>query len=160
LSCNKLKRFHAEESGQSLVEFVLVFSVLLILVSMVVDISRIIDAKILLQSAACESVRRITSRDSMTSEVNNTIKNEYDRLDPSKLHVSITAGNTKQRNYIYHARSYFGFVEKNCWFKYFDATVTLNYDVPIITPVGQLILGKSVPLTSKNTRMIVVEGYK
>lgn len=159
MSCNKLKRFHAEESGQSLVEFILVFSVLMTLVCMAVDISRIIDARILLQSATCESARRITSKATMASEVNNTLKNEFDRLDHSKLHVSTTAGNIQQRNYIYHARSGFGFVKKNCWFKYFDATVTLKYDVPIITPVGQLILGNSFPLTCKNTRMVVVEGY-
>lgn len=149
------------EKGQSLVEFAMVLPILLIILGMAVDIARVVDAKILVQSAACESVRQISSRSTMTSEVNTVLATYYDRLNKTKLTTSVTATSTSNRNYTYHAyNSLTGkFVDKSSYIKYFDATVNLTYKVPIITPMAQLVMGKEKVINSKFTRMILEGGF-
>ena len=149
------------EKGQSLVEFAMVLPILLVLLGMAVDIARVIDAKILIQSAACESVRQITSRSTMTTEVNTVLSTYYDRIDSSKLVKNISGSSTDFRYYTYHAyNSYYNsFVDRASYIKYFDATVNLTYTVPIITPMAQLVMGKEKVISSQFTRMILEGGF-
>ena len=148
------------ENGQGLVEFALIFSVLLLLLSMAVDIARIVDTKILLQSAACESIREITERTDMKSQVNQALKEDYDRLNSSNLQVSVTGSADQKRTYTYHAHGNNNqYVSQNCYFTCFDATVKLNYSLPIVTPVGQLVFGKKMTISSGYTKMVVDGGF-
>lgn len=168
MDADQKKRCRTGENGQGLVEFALVFSIMVMLFCMAVDIAHVVDAKILLQSAAGESVRHITTdqTEEMSSEVSDAVKNDYDRLDSTKLQVSVTAGPEQRRNYIYHARN--GnrrdgtpvYVNQNCYFTYFNATVRLTYTVPIITPVGQLFFGKQQIMSADYTKMVVIGGFQ
>lgn len=160
MNTHRKERLRARESGQGLVEFALVFSILVMLCCMATDTARVVDAKILLQSAACESARCINTRGDMSSEVSESLENDYDRLDSSRLQVRVTGGSDQRRNYVYHAHNgNFRYVERNCYFTYFDATVKLTYQLPIVTPFGQLFFGKQKTLSAGYTRMIVDGGY-
>lgn len=149
------------ERGQSLVEFAMVLPILLIVLGMAVDIARVVDAKILVQSAACESVRQISSRSTMSSEVNTVLATYYDRLNKTKLTTNLTATSTSNRNYTYHAynSSTKKFVDQSSYIKYFDATVNLTYKVSVITPMAQLVMGKEKVINAKFTRMILEGGF-
>ncbi|MBE6829897.1 MAG: pilus assembly protein [Ruminococcaceae bacterium] len=165
MNVDRKKRSRRRENGQGLVEFVLVFSMLVMLLCMAVDTARIVDAKILLQSAACESVRCITSKKTMSSEVYGALENDYDRLDSDRLEVNLTSGANQQRSYIYHAhngRDYYGYryANKDSYITYFDATVRLTYTVPVATPVGQLFFGKQKIISANYTKMIVTGGFQ
>jgi Flp pilus assembly protein TadG len=160
MNIKKWKLLWVNEKGQGLVEFALIFSMLLMLLCMAVDVARVVDSKILLQSAACESIRKITTRGDMASEVSNALQDDYDRLNPADLQVNVTGGSDQKRNYTYHAHGKSGkYVGENCYFTYFDATVKLTYTVPIITPVGQLFFGKKMTISSGYTKMVVVGGF-
>lgn len=160
MAADRKKCFRACETGQALVEFTLVFSILLTLFCMAVDTARIVDTKILLQNAASESIRSITSKDDMESEVTQTLKKDYDRLDSTKMQVSVTGDSNQKRNYTYHAHNgNFRYVNRNSYFTYFDATVNLTYTLPILTPFGQLVFGKQKILSANYKKMVVTGGY-
>lgn len=149
------------ESGQGLMQFAMVFGILMLLLSMAVDVARVIDAKIMLQSAACESIRQVSSRESMVSEVNTVLANYYDRLNKNALTADLTAGKEIKRDYTYHANTHerdrngkLKFVSQNSYIKYFNASIILTYDIPIVTPVGQLVLGKKLNISSKFGKMV------
>ncbi len=150
------------EIGQSLVEFALVLPIMLILLGMVVDVARIIDAKIMLQNAASESARQIVTEDQMESEVNRVIAQYYDRLDASNLDLKVSKTNVKRRNYQYHSMTNQSmiFVNNPSYIDTFDATVELNYSVPIITPMCQLVLGKNFELNKKYTKLVVKNKFE
>lgn len=168
MDAERKNRSRKREGGQALVEFVLVFSIMLTLFCMAVDLARVVDAKILLQSAAGESVRHITTDNAaeMSSEVSEAVENDYDRLDPARLQINVTAGPKQRRNYTYHAHNghkWDGtplYVNQNCYFTYFNATVRLTYTVPIITPVGQLFFGKQQVMSTDYTKMVVLGGFQ
>lgn len=154
----KLKK----ETGQSLVEFALVLPVLLIILGMVVDIARIIDIKIVLKSAACDSVRNIKTDAGKLSEAERAVAAYYDRLDLSSLNIDVIKNNSSRRTYNYHSRTadYMVFKTNQSYIDTFDVTVVLNYSVPVITPMGQLVLGKNFRVRESYTKMIVAERFK
>ena len=98
-----MKFFKKKEKGQSVVEFALVLPMLLLLLGMIVDVGRVLDAKILIENAACESIRQINSRSTMVTDVNNILNTYYDRIDSTKLVKSVTGTANATRNYTYHA---------------------------------------------------------
>lgn len=151
------------EKGQSIIEFALVLPILLMFLGMAFDIGRVIDAKILVQSASSESIRQVTSRSSMTGEINGVLATYYDRLDQSNLEVLISGGYSSKRYFTYHAYNnshYPGyFVDRESYITYFDATVELTYKIKIITPMAQLVMGKEKIVNSKFTRMITEGGF-
>ena len=156
-----MKFFKKKEKGQSVVEFALVLPMLLLLLGMIVDVGRVLDAKILIENAACESIRQINSRSTMVTDVNNILNTYYDRIDSTKLVKSVTGTANATRNYTYHAykSSTNSFVSQPSYITYFDATVELTYTVNPLTPIGKLMLGNSVQIKSKYIKMIYVGGF-
>lgn len=169
MNADRKNRSRTRENGQGLVEFALVFSMLVMLLCMAVDTARVVDTKILLQNAACESARRITSKKTMSSEVYDALENDYDRLDSDRLEVNLTGGANQRRDYIYHAHNSGyndpydksdDYVQRNCYFTYFNATVKLTYTLPIVTPFAQLFFGKQKIMSTNYTKMIVTGGFQ
>lgn len=164
----KIRGKSCKDCGQALVEFALALPILLILLGAVIDIGRIINYKIVLQSAASDSVKYIQKdfSDSQIDTIRTTIKsdltNDYkNQLDVNNLDISCSRGSSQHKEYTYHLSEGNGvFGNEQSYYDYFDATVTLKYDVPMITPVMAQIVGKKVTLSSQFTGQVYENGYE
>lgn len=147
------------ERAQSMVEFAIILPILLLLLCVMVDFGRIIDARILVQSALSEGIRQVDSKDSIDVQVLNAISDYNDRLDFSKLQISSSAGSTIKKNYDYHVNSGSGFKKVGSYYTYFNTTVTLGYEVPVTMPVTSWFLGDSYTVSSTYTSQVFLDGY-
>jgi Flp pilus assembly protein TadG len=148
--------------GQSLVEFALILPLLLLMFGFLFDVGRIIDTKILLQSATHEGARQIISKSNMDNQVLSAISDYSDRLEFDKLTVISSASDTIKQNYTYHALKSDGynFDQLSSYYTYFDATVTLKYELPIIMPNSKLFFGENFEITSSFTSQVYLDGYQ
>lgn len=140
------KIFIKNEKGQALVQFVLLFPVLFIMLSMVVDTWRVVDAKMLVQSAASESalymVEKSDNPGTIADYIENVLYNESKgRLDKSKLKVNITNyGGEKTEKHIFHSNYH---DDKGTPFNYVynDKKVVVEYEVKLIMPLSKFVFG-------------------
>lgn len=109
------------EKGQSMVEFVLILPVFLLLVIGMLDISRVLNTKFVLENVSRNAARTgaITNVD---SEIVEVINNGTTFLDPSNLRYTITP------------------VESNRSIGE-DISIHLEYDISINTPLLSSVIG-------------------
>lgn len=139
------KNFIKNEKGQALVQFVLLFPVLFIMLSMVVDTWRVVDAKMLVQSAASESalymVEKSDNPGTISDYIETVLYNESKgRLDRSKLKVNITNyGGEKTEKHLFHAT----YESEGIPFDYVynDKKVEVEYEVKLIMPLSKFVFG-------------------
>lgn len=155
------------ETAQSLLEFALVFPLLLLVLAVIFDFGRIVDAKFLIQSAASEGIQQLSATNGAISETEinddmlHIVENDYDdRLDLSKLTISSSVDGPIVKYYVYHVKSGYKWVEVESNITYSNATVSLNYEVPILFPVTRLVLGETFPLSSTSTAQVILAGYQ
>ncbi|MCI0503068.1 MAG: pilus assembly protein [Fusobacteria bacterium] len=150
-----------KELGQSLYEFAIVLPILIILIGFVVDIVRIVDTKLMIQSAAAESSLNIESRATMYHDVQDILENYYARIDSEMLDADLMATADQRHYYNFNSysqnNSYVG--TSQSFFSFFDATVDLKYELNMITPLAKLMLGDTFIVESKYTKMVYVGGF-
>lgn len=140
------KVFLKNERGQALIQFALLFPLLFIILSMVVDTWRVVDAKMLVQSAASESalymVEKSDNPGTVADYIETVLYNESEgRLDRSKLKVNIiNYGGEKVEKHIFHSNYY---DDKGTPFDYVynDKKVIVEYEVKLVMPLSKLVYG-------------------
>ena len=141
----RYKKKISSESGQAFVQFLLVMPILIVVLSMLVDLWRIVDAKMLIQSAASESAMYLVEKSDKPSEIkgyiDNIIYNEYKgRLDPSKVKLSIRqVGPDVRKPYIFHSDYYDK--GRKAYYEYYDQKIEIEYDVKLIMPLTKIVFG-------------------
>ena len=136
----------SNESGQAFVQFVFIIPILIIVLSMAVDLWRIFDAKLLVQSAASECAIHIVEKSDsdVDSYIRHIIYTEYkDRFISDRIKYSKTStSNVYEENYVYHSNKYHvkGIATSN---KYEDIKIEIKYDVDLIMPISKAIFGRS-----------------
>lgn len=132
----------SNESGQAFVQFVFIIPILIIVLSMAVDLWRIFDAKLLVQSAASECAIHIVEKSDsdVDSYIRHIIYTEYkDRFISDRIKYSKTStGNVYEENYVYHSNKHHvkGIATSN---KYEDIKIEIKYDVDLIMPLSKVI---------------------
>jgi len=154
-----LRKIQECKKGQAMVEFALALPILLLFFGFILDAGRIVDAQVLVQSAANEGIRQVTSKTNINEQVKNSISDYTDRLDFDQLTIEAKAGETKRKNYTYHANKGSRFQELPSYYTYFNATVTLEYDVPVLMPQSKLFFGDEFRVLSTFTSQVFLEGY-
>lgn len=178
---NKLKKdLIKNESGQSLVEFALVLPILIILLSMVVDVWRVYDTKLLLQSVASEcaihlaekdEVHKLRNKESELKEsLNKLIDDQYgNRLDRKKRNVTVSLGKDEiKERFTYHVdnnahyygnRYINGYAQtKEITKNYRDASIKVTYDVDFWMPLTSFFYGSSKAEVSSEITTRLSEG--
>lgn len=153
---NKLnKNLIKDEEGQSLVQFALILPILIILLSMVVDVWRVYDTKLLMQSAVSEIAVNLVEKEGdyeYKSFVEELMEINYgDRLRKENRKVDLVFGDEKKETFIYHwytgiSNAYYNnykIYEKkqDILQRYKNATITLNYEVIFWMPLTRLLYG-------------------
>lgn len=178
---NKLKKdLIKNESGQSLVEFALILPILIILLSMVVDVWRVYDTKLLLQSVASECAIHLAEKDDvyklrnkeleLKQNLNELIDKQYgNRLDRKKRNVTVSLGKDEiKETFTYHVdnnTNYRGNGPKNglaqtkeITKKYKDASIKVTYDVDFWMPLTRLFYGGDKASVSSEITTRLSEG--
>lgn len=178
---NKLKKdLIKNESGQSLVEFALILPILIILLSMVVDVWRVYDTKLLLQSVASECAIHLAEKDDvhklrnqeteLKESLNKLIDEQYgNRLDRKKRNVTVSLEkNEITEKFTYHVNNnthYKGNVPQNglaqikeITKKYKDASITVTYDVDFWMPLTRVFYGGNTAKVSSEITTRLSEG--
>ena len=140
----KKHKIFKDEKGQAFVQFALLFPILIIMLSVLVDVWRVVDAKMLIQSVASETALHIVEYsdsaniDKYNDYKKNVLENELKgRLDLSKLKLTIEEGNLQNDKYRFHSssRDYYG---KEYDYLYRDYTVKVEYVVDIVMPLSRI----------------------
>ena len=178
---NKLKKdLIKNESGQSLVEFALVLPILIILLSMVVDVWRVYDTKLLLQSVASECAIHLAEKDDvhklrnqeseLKESLNKLIDDQYgNRLDRKKRDVTVSLENKIiEEKFTYHLDNnthYRGNGPQNghdqtkeITKNYRDASIKVTYDVDFWMPLTSFFYGSSKANVSSEITTRLSEG--
>ena len=152
----KFRRFKNTESGQAVVEFALIIPILILLITLPVDYFRYINTKMILCSAASESIGNLT----YDSVKNHTIANDIsavlsvtyqDRLDVGNVMIenisTVDKGKIDYTYYVYSSAKHdpynFGsqFEERPSNYKCTQINMQLTYEIEPITFWGELYLG-------------------
>lgn len=163
------------ERGQAIVEFALILPILLIILLVPVDFYRCINATMTLNSAVSESLCQLE----YSSVANNTVPNDLmsairstygDKLDVGMVtfkNLDVQSEDTE--NYTYYVYSSDRADPSNFWnqfearpssYQCQNVTVQLTYDLHPITPWGQMFLGSTYQVTSRNfSRALYAGGY-
>lgn len=175
---NKLKKdLIKNESGQSLVEFALVLPILIILLSMVVDVWRVYDTKLLLQSVASECAIHLAEKDDvyklrnkeseLTESLNKLIDDQYgNRLDREKRDVTVSLKDKISETFTYHVNNNSRYYKntndylqtKKITKNYRDASITVTYDVDFWMPLTRVFYGDSKAKVSSEITTRLSEG--
>jgi Flp pilus assembly protein TadG len=160
-------RFLRCETAQSLLEFALVFPLLLVMLAIIFDFGRVVDAKFLIQSATSEGIQQLSATEGTISETEINadmlyiVNNEYDdRLDLSKLTICSSVDGPIEKDYFYHVKSGNSWNEVASNITYSNATVNLTYEVPIFFPITKLMLGEVFSVSSTSTAQVILAGYQ
>ncbi|HHV78972.1 MAG TPA: hypothetical protein GXX40_05090 [Firmicutes bacterium] len=115
------------QKGAVLVEFVLVSSLLMLLLLSTCEVGIILNARIVLTSAAREGARRAAVEGGSTEKVLEKIREEirFGFMDPDAATVSVTPKRASYGTYI---------------------TVQIDYQYPMVTPFVREIVGTHLPL--------------
>ncbi|MFM1535317.1 TadE/TadG family type IV pilus assembly protein [Helcococcus ovis] len=176
---NKLKKdLIKNESGQSLVEFALILPILIILLSMVVDVWRVYDTKLLLQSVASECAIHLAEKDDvhklrnkeveLKQNLNELIDKQYgNRLDRKKRDITVSLANDEiKEEFTYHVNNNSYYLKNRPDYeqtkliikKYKDASITVTYDVDFWMPLTSLFYGDSKAKVSSEITTRLSEG--
>lgn len=176
---NKLKKdLMKNESGQSLVEFALILPILIILLSMVVDVWRVYDTKLLLQSVASEcaihlaekdDVHKLRNRETELKEsLNKLIDEQYgNRLDKNKRDIKVTLKDKTEEKFVYRTDKNSNYYKngtngyqytKEITKKYVDASIKVNYYVDFWMPLTSFFYGSSKAKVSSEITTRLSEG--
>ena len=171
------QRWKKAESGQSLVEFAIILPILMLLLTLPVDFFRYLNTKMLLSSAAGESIGQLNyaAASSATAEddILDTMSAYYgDRLDAGKVQVAkYDTGAINKKNYTYYvytsdkatpdpAHYWDQFDDRPSSYQCMEVQVQFSYEVPTVTFWGTLFLGNTYEvLTPVYTRSIYAGGY-
>jgi hypothetical protein len=175
-----LRKLQKDESGQSLVELVLILPLLIMLLTLPVDYFRYINTKMILSSAASEFIGDLnyTSANSGTAQADILHKVDIyygDSIDSSKVHVShyaVGAATDFDNDYKYWVYSsdladpnpanyWDQFDGRDSDYHVAPVELQLSYDMEPITFWGVLFLGSNFEVeTPVYTREVYESGYK
>lgn len=165
------------ENGQALAEFGILLPVLILLLLVPVDLYRFANAKMILKSAASESINQLTYADISSGNAANTIRQtveEYfgDKLDTGRVTISVlNEMPSVAENYTYYVYSsdkavknpgnfWAQFENRNSSYKNMKVELQMTYTLNTVTFWGSFFLGDpfevSTPVYSRN---IYVTGY-
>jgi len=173
----KKQKSTAKENGQAIVEFALLLPVLMLLLLIPVDLYRYANAKMILKSAASESISQLTYADvnagNTANAIRQTVEDYYgDKLDTGRVTISVL--NEKPsvtENYTYYVYSsekavenpdnfWNQFESRNSSYKCMEVEVQMTYTLRPVTFWGSLLLGGSFDVvTPVYSRNIYVTGY-
>lgn len=158
------RRFKKNESGQSMVEFSLILVMLLMLVCVPIELIRYINLRVLLCSAATDSLTRIeyasVENNSLQKDVTDYIKQSFgDRLDVDR-DVTVTAKHFDKEKMDYKLHVYTNELkqENGNYLTQFEARdsnyqcatveVTLSAQYQPITFMGEIFVGKDITIST------------
>ncbi len=172
----KLQNWLNTEKGQSLVEFAIILPILILLLTLPVDYFRYINTKMLLNSAASESIGELSytsaSSGNPDNDIKQTLKDCYgDRLDSDKVQISIDKGIPEEKDYTYYVYSsakadpdplHFGeqFEERPSSYECMEVQMRFSYEMSPVTYWGTVFLDDTFEVkTPTYTRKIYAGGY-
>lgn len=142
------KNLIKNENGQALVQIVILFiPVLLVILSMMTDLWRVFDAKLLVQSAASECainmVEKSDDPEGVEKYVRHVIYTEYgNRLKADKVKFKMTPTGTEyEEKYKYHSNLEHEGIETSNKFR--DMKIEVSYDVDLVLPLTKEIFGSN-----------------
>ena len=165
------------ESGQAIVEFAILLPVLLLLLMVPVDLYRYANTKMILKSAAGESLSRLTypevSSGAASASITDTITECFgEKLDAGKVEVSeLNINPSITIDYPYYVYSsdrasdnpdkfHEQFETRDSSYKTMEIQIQLKYPLTPVTFWGSLFLGDTFEVvTPVYTRDIYVVGY-
>lgn len=163
------------EKGQAVVEFALCLSILLLMALAPVDYFRYIHTKIILSSAANESIGQLSYSSVISGTANGALMNAVtnyfgDRLDPDKVQIFYHYdGSVKKEDYTYYVYSsdrddptdYWNqFEGRQSNYEYAEVEVQLTYEITPVTFWGILYLGSTAEVkTPVYSRSIYAGGF-
>lgn len=168
-----MKKYIKDEKGNSLIEFALVFPIMLIILSLIFDMGRAVHAKTNLQYLAGEIQKVVVLHDeagtidgirkhSSNKDRNELLEKIIDQntvLDKTKLTYKITSDGVETRSFMgHHYNPYEGFVltENRNDIQYITATV--EYTMTYGMFVTRAILGDSLILSESYTGLMYAGG--
>lgn len=170
----KITRFLKREDGQSFIEFALVLPILITVLSVVFDVVRIVDAKMVLNNVAGEISRTFVMQIEGVSQDENSViervkENFKDRLDVRRLNVTISGQTPISAKYTLRGcwvkdADETGYCkpgrlhEKEKNYRYKELVVNVQYNVDVILPLSRVVLGRDS--VSASTRFIAKVGVK
>lgn len=172
----KLQNWLDNEKGQSLVEFAIILPILILLLTLPVDYFRYINTKMLLNSAASESIGELSYTAVTTgnpdNELRQTLKDCYgERLDSDKVQIDFKDRTLEKKDYTYYVYSsakadsdpsHFGdqFEERPGSYECKEVQVQFTYEMSPVTYWGTLFLDDTFEVrTPVYTREIYAGGY-
>ncbi len=172
----KFQNWRKTETGQSLVEFAIILPILVLLLTLPVDFFRYINTKMILSSAASESIGQLNyasvSSGSAEADIKKMINDYYgDRLDNDKVQIDFNKGSLVKKNYTYYVYSSdkadpnplnYGkqFEKRPSSYQCMEIQVQFSYELSPITYWGVLFLGNTFDIkTPAYTRKVYAGGY-
>ncbi|NLP21952.1 MAG: pilus assembly protein [Erysipelotrichaceae bacterium] len=113
--------------------------ILIMLLSMVVDLARIVDAKILINNAASEAVRYLVERDDPGAVSTILSVNYGDRLDMANISYTVEDSPVQTINYRYYPSYSYSYY--NATMKYKNVKISIEYKVDLIMPLSKIVFG-------------------
>lgn len=156
----KLLKFLHREKGQSLVEFALVMTVVIVMLMLPVDFYFYIRNNMILNNAASESLSELKEGDISSDTVQSILKRNYsDKLDLSKITVEMATTSSKDDYSYYVYNSELANSNESDFSKQFDkrpadykkemVTLKLQYTSGPVTLLGKQLLGTSYTINSR-----------
>lgn len=155
------RRFMKGEKGVALIQFILVFPLMILLLSLVFDVGRVVYAKVNLQHLTSEmlKVKIISDEGKSDTREDEYYKQERTReflrelivgnkvLSENLLEYHISESNPIQRNFTYHhnirgKNGYYGFVDNtnSNYLKY--VTIDSKYKLKYAMPISKHVFGR------------------
>lgn len=165
------------EKGQGLVEFAIILPILLLLFLVPIDLYRVINTKMVLKSAASESIAKLNYEEINAGDLEGAILStvdEYfgDKLNTGKIDIlHLREGSSKDKEYTYYVYSSELAYENDSDFQkqfdrrdsnyiYKEVELQMGYEVKPITLWGGIFIGDSfevkTPIYKKDVYM---SGY-
>lgn len=156
----KLNSLIKSEKAQAVTEFALLVPILILILTLVVEIASLVDTKIILQNAACESARQIRDVSGDVEYQAKLALSDYkDRLDMNKLEVSVNVQKPEIRHFVHHAPKDYSFVKVPSNYKFCYVNVDLKYKKPLIMPLSKVLFGDFFDFETKFSSEVYIESY-
>ena len=173
----KRKQDWKKEKGQGLVEFAIILPILLLLLLVPIDLYRVINAKMVLKSAASESIAKLNYEEinniGLEPSILNTVDQYFgDKLDLGEIDIlHLDEKRPEDKEYIYYVYSsdlaeenpsdfQEQFDKRDSNYKYKEVELQMSYPVKPITFWGGLFIGDSfdvkTPIYKKD---VYISGY-
>ncbi|HZK57086.1 MAG TPA: TadE/TadG family type IV pilus assembly protein [Clostridia bacterium] len=166
------------ERGQGIVEFAIILPILLLLLLVPIDLYRVINAKMILKSAASESISKINYEDVGIGGLEDAILDIVDecfgdKFDMDEVEISfLKEGPLVDKDYIYYVYSsdladqnpgnfQKQFDKRSSSYKYREVELQMSYNIRPITIFGNMFIGNSFDVkTPVYKRDIYISGYE